>query len=159
MPRLSSPDTIEMCLCTNIFKSNKFHSMLREDRHKKSVFLVVGPLRLYPPYTIGLVVHATFFFSPIIVKKMLWKMSKVLMDTLAKISQNIFAYSFASDTLDHLSKEFWNKIFLNFYIVLIMETWTPKNLNLNNIVLNLDFDLPCRTSPRWCSRGSSGGCI
>ena len=21
----------------------------------------------------------------------------------------------------------------------------------------MDFDLPCRTSPRWCSRGSPGG--
>ena len=30
---------------------------LREDTHKKSVFLVVGPLRFYPPYTMPL-----FFF-------------------------------------------------------------------------------------------------
>jgi len=29
---------------------------------KKVVLLVVGPLRFYPPYTNGLVVHATFFF-------------------------------------------------------------------------------------------------
>ena len=35
---------------------------LREDTHKKVFFLVVGPLRFYPPYTNGLVVHATFFF-------------------------------------------------------------------------------------------------
>ena len=28
--------------------------------HKKSVFLVVGPLRFSPPYTNGLVVHATW---------------------------------------------------------------------------------------------------
>ena len=28
---------------------------------KKVFFLVVGPLRFYPPYTNGLVVHATFF--------------------------------------------------------------------------------------------------
>ena len=36
---------------------------LREDTHKKSVFLLVlvGPLRFYTPYTNGLVVHATFF--------------------------------------------------------------------------------------------------
>ena len=34
---------------------------LREDTHKKSFFLVVGPLRFYPPYTSGLVVHATFY--------------------------------------------------------------------------------------------------
>ena len=34
---------------------------VREDTHKKSVFLVVGPLRFYPPYTNGLVVHANFF--------------------------------------------------------------------------------------------------
>ena len=34
---------------------------VREDTHKKSVFLVVGPIRFYPPYTNGLVVHATFF--------------------------------------------------------------------------------------------------
>ena len=25
------------------------------------------------------------------------------------------------------------------------------------MTLNLDFNLPCRTSPRWCSRGSPGG--
>ena len=31
--------------------------------HKKNVFLVVGPLRFHPPYTNGLVVHATFFLS------------------------------------------------------------------------------------------------
>ena len=30
-------------------------------KNKNSVFLVVGPLRFYPPYTNGLVVHATFF--------------------------------------------------------------------------------------------------
>ena len=30
----------------------------REDTH---FFLVVGPLRFYPPYTNGIVVHATFF--------------------------------------------------------------------------------------------------
>ena len=36
--------------------------LLKEDTHKKSVILVVGPLRFYPPYTNGLVVHATFFF-------------------------------------------------------------------------------------------------
>ena len=36
---------------------------VREDTHTKSVFLVVGPLRFYPPYayTHGLVVHAIFF--------------------------------------------------------------------------------------------------
>ena len=33
-------------------------SQLREDTHKKVFFLVVGPLRFYPPYTNGLVVHA-----------------------------------------------------------------------------------------------------
>ena len=34
---------------------------LREDIHKKRFFLVVGPLRFYPFYTNGLVVHATVF--------------------------------------------------------------------------------------------------
>ena len=40
---------------------------LREDTHKKKVFfLVIGPLRFYPPYSNGLVVHGrplkkTFF--------------------------------------------------------------------------------------------------
>ena len=29
---------------------------------KKVFFLVVGPLRFYPPYTNGLVVHDTFFY-------------------------------------------------------------------------------------------------
>ena len=32
-----------------------------KDTHKKMVFLVVGPLRFYPPYTNGLVVHTLFF--------------------------------------------------------------------------------------------------
>ena len=27
----------------------------------------------------------------------------------------------------------------------------------NNMILNFDFDLPCRTSPRRCSRGSPSG--
>ena len=40
---------------------NDSREELREDTHKKSVFLVVAPLRVYPPYTNGLVVHATFF--------------------------------------------------------------------------------------------------
>ena len=36
---------------------------LSQDTHKKKVvFLVVGPLRFYPPYTKGLVAHAIFFF-------------------------------------------------------------------------------------------------
>ena len=35
---------------------------VREDTQKKVFFLVAGPLRFYPPYTNGLVVHATFFF-------------------------------------------------------------------------------------------------
>ena len=43
-------------------KIQEMEDMLREDTHKKSVFLVVGPLRFYPPYTNGLVVNATFFF-------------------------------------------------------------------------------------------------
>ena len=34
---------------------------IREDIQKKCIFLVVGPLRFYPPYTNGLVVQATFF--------------------------------------------------------------------------------------------------
>ena len=44
------------------WKLEKGGEGVREDTHKKSVFLVVGPLRFYPPYTNGLVVHATFFF-------------------------------------------------------------------------------------------------
>ena len=45
------------------------YNWLREDTHKKVAFLVVGPLRVYPLYTNGLVVNATFFlvfFSVII---------------------------------------------------------------------------------------------
>ena len=38
------------------------NSSAREDTHKKSIFLVVGPPRFHPPYTNCLVVHATFFF-------------------------------------------------------------------------------------------------
>ena len=37
-------------------------SYVMEDTHKKSIFLVFGPLRFYPPYTKGLVVHVNFFF-------------------------------------------------------------------------------------------------
>ena len=45
-------------------------TMLGKTHIKKVVFLVVGPLRFYPPYTNGLVVNATdfdnfFFFFPI----------------------------------------------------------------------------------------------
>ena len=29
----------------------------------------------------------------------------------------------------------------------------------DNMILKLYFDLPCRTSPWWCSRGSPGGWI
>ena len=36
--------------------------LIREDTHKKEVFLEVGPLRFYPPYTNGSVVHATSGF-------------------------------------------------------------------------------------------------
>ena len=48
-------------LCVAGLKGNQLY--LREDTHKKSVFLVVEPLRVYPPYTNVLVVHATFFFN------------------------------------------------------------------------------------------------
>ena len=41
-------------------KFNLFFNVLREDTHKKSFFLLVGPLRIYPPFTNDLVVHATF---------------------------------------------------------------------------------------------------
>ena len=38
-----------------------YAASLREDTHKKRLFFsVVGPIRFYPPYTNGLVVHATF---------------------------------------------------------------------------------------------------
>ena len=40
----------------------KHLQVIREDTHKKKFFFsVVGPLRFNPPYTNGLVVHATFF--------------------------------------------------------------------------------------------------
>ena len=32
-----------------------------------------------------------------------------------------------------------------------------KENQSDNLILNLYFDLPCRTSPRSCSRGSPGG--
>ena len=41
-------------------KEGKKQKCLREDTHKKVVFLVVGPRRFYPPNTNGLVVHATY---------------------------------------------------------------------------------------------------
>ena len=44
----------------SIFVYNSL-SPLREDTHKKIVFLLVGSPRFYPPYINGLVVH--FFFS------------------------------------------------------------------------------------------------
>ena len=41
-----------------------------------------------------------------------------------------------------------------------METLPKKKLSyIDNMILNLDFNLPCRTSPRRCSRGSPGGWI
>ena len=41
--------------------SRRMLHSLREDTHKKNDFSVVGPLRCYPSYTNGLVVHAPFF--------------------------------------------------------------------------------------------------
>ena len=47
--------------------------MIREDTHKrKRFFLVVGPLRFYPPYTKFLVVHAIFFIL-IIARNEFWQ--------------------------------------------------------------------------------------
>ena len=43
--------------------NNFFLQSIREDTHKKVSFLVVGPIRFYPPYTNGLVVHATITSS------------------------------------------------------------------------------------------------
>ena len=42
-----------------------------------------------------------------------------------------------------------------------METLTQisRTNKYDNIILNFDFDLPCRTSPGRCSRGSPGGWI
>ena len=37
-----------------------FCNIIREDTNK-IIFLVVGPLRFFPPYTNDLVVHASFF--------------------------------------------------------------------------------------------------
>ena len=42
-------------------EEEQIYNFLREDTHKSVFFLVVGPLRVYPPYTHGLVVHATLF--------------------------------------------------------------------------------------------------
>ena len=33
------------------YKYKRAKAKLREDTHKKGFFLVVGPLRVYPPYT------------------------------------------------------------------------------------------------------------
>ena len=46
-----------------LFKSDPHKKIksIREDTNKKNVFLVVGTLRFYPPYTNSLVVHAIFF--------------------------------------------------------------------------------------------------
>ena len=52
-----------------------------------------------------------------------------------------------------------------FHLVWIMETWTPppkktkknRTIKNDNIILSLNFDLPCRTSPSWCNKGSSCG--
>ena len=45
---------------------------IREDTHKEVVFLVVGPLRFYPPFTNGFMVHATKQFSPFIEKNVVF---------------------------------------------------------------------------------------
>ena len=39
----------------------RFISSIGKTHIKIEFFLVVGPLRFYPPYTNGLVVHVTFF--------------------------------------------------------------------------------------------------
>ena len=54
---------VKMSICNDKYvKIHRIYVLLREDTHKKSVILVVGPLGFYPPYSNGLVVHATFFF-------------------------------------------------------------------------------------------------
>ena len=56
--------------------SHLMYILLGKTHIKRVFFLVVGPLRFYPPYTNGLVVHATFlifFFSLIIVWNGFWQ--------------------------------------------------------------------------------------
>ena len=61
---------------------------VREDTHKKSVyFLVVVPLRFNPPYTNGLVVHATFFFFFFLVFYGFWQFFLFLPNFWAKTAR------------------------------------------------------------------------
>ena len=49
-------------------KKEKNCVLLREDKNKTNKnFLVVGPLRFYPPYTNGFMVHAPLFFFSLII--------------------------------------------------------------------------------------------
>ena len=47
-----------MIACKVCSLNSEVESKQREDTHKINVFLVVGPLRFYPPFTNGLLVHA-----------------------------------------------------------------------------------------------------
>ena len=57
--------------------------------------------------------------------------------------------------------EYWSQEVLFLKSLLDYENLNPKKTELSNKlhnrIFNLDFDLPCRTSPRWCFRVSPGG--
>ena len=51
---------------------------------------------------------------------------------------------------------------IRFFFFQFLNSWDQGKLNpkkQNYQILNLDFDLPCRTSPRQCSQSSPGGWI
>ena len=62
------PSKVHRFVCKSLKVSEKktfsIFSSFKKERHTKTkvVCLVVGPIRFYPPYTNGLVVHATFFY-------------------------------------------------------------------------------------------------
>ena len=72
------------------YNHNIMIKRIREDTHKKGVFLVVGPLRFYLPYTNGLMVlppFFSFFFSLIIAWNGFWQFFLFLPNFWAKTAE------------------------------------------------------------------------
>ena len=69
----------------------KKNGTVREDTHKKGVFLVVGPLRSYHPYPKGLVVNTTFFMC---VLPNLYHFAQRLFHTIPPLPMNFYFWVF-----------------------------------------------------------------
>ena len=67
--------------------------------------------------------------------------------------------------MDAITLIFWPHHYITFFFLFRYSTSKIKNLRIWVVnkemrsILNFNFYVPCQTSPRWCSWGSSGGWI